>query len=138
MPSPPPFNPYEQTSPQAQPPASLGERVAVLETNHRHLHGAVQEVKHQSAGLWAHVASMERAGAEAVKSLPGIISTATLPLQERLAKLETRWWEPIRPYLGRIYVAGILLAFAFGWKRVTGEPLPVRIWLELIVKSIFS
>jgi len=137
MQSPPPFNPYEQNSPPAAA-STLGERVAVLETQHRHLHGAVHEVKHRSDGLWQHVAAMERAGAEAVKALPDLIQAAVTPLGERLHKLESRWWEPLRPYLGRVYLAGILLAFAFGWKRITGEALPVRVWIEMIIKNFFS
>lgn len=135
MPSQQPFNPYAQTSSRAPPPDDLRERVAVLETQLPHLAAEAIEAKRQSDTSWQRILSIEAAGAAAIREMPALIEAALSPLQVRLLKLEARWWEPLRPHLGKVYIGAIMLAFAWGWKRVTGEPVPVRVWIEVILKS---
>lgn len=136
----PPFNPY---APAQNPPpsgngdqiGSLRERVAKLESNVPHLAAAIEEAKTNQERFWYRIQRIEQHGAEAVMRVPMLVADSLAPLTARMEKLEARWWAPLRPYLWRVYLGLAVLGFAFGWRRVTGEVLPVRLIVDWLLKN---
>lgn len=127
-------NPYESRE-SSRGPTLADLRVELAEVRVR-LDESVSTQRRQGqaiADISTEVRDLRRLGTDAIQGVPGYVSSRLEPFDKRLKALETHWWEPMRPHLWKVYGAAIALAFAFGWKRVTGEPLPlVPIVLELL------
>ena len=130
--SPPPFDPYAPRGNGVV--GDLRERLAVLETKGEETSRTLASHAQRIERLSDRQLRTETAGAAALNELPRLLESFTQPLDARVRKLETRWWEPMRPYFWRVYAALGLLGFALGWKFVTGEPLP----MGQVIKMLFT
>lgn len=130
--SPPPFDPYAPRGNGVV--GDLRERLAVLETKGDAIARTLDTHAVRIERLSDRQLRTETAGAQALSELPRLLESHTHPLHTRLSRLETRWWEPMRPYFWRVYAALGLLGFAMGWKFVTGEPLP----MGHVIKMLFT
>ena len=141
MPSPPPFNPYARTSSRPEPSQSHGdlrERMAVTETTLGYHSSEIQEHRQQLGDLWRKHRELETAGAQAVQAVPALISAALTPVTERLAKLEATWLTHLRPHMWKVWLGLCLLLFAGAWRKVTGEPVPIRMLVEIALKWLMT
>lgn len=138
MQSQPPFNPYAQPSPMPGNGDQIGtlrERVATLEERGRSRDKDWASNTQQIGVLGDRLSRIETAGGQAIRTLPSIIEAHLLPDRRRLDKLEASWWEPLRPHLWKVYMGLFALAFAKGWRLVTGEPMPIRYLIEWFLQG---
>lgn len=137
-----PSNPYATSSAPANGNGLIGdirERLAVLETDAKATSRRLDSVEPTVTRLGERLlrqedqlANLTKAGQAAIDSLPGLMAMHTEPLERRVKKLETPWWGPLRDHVWKFYLGIGMLGFAFGWKQVTGEPLPLgRLLVEL-------
>lgn len=129
-----PSNPYEQTGmPGLEAPALTNERrLTTLEVGHRHQQ---VEIDNSSAAIHSvrqDMRALADAGRHAILELPTVIDTRVRPLEQRLRQLETRWWEPMRPHLWKLYLGVAFLIMSRAYKGLTGNAIDILTLLQFL------
>lgn len=123
-----PSNPFAPSRGSDRSQSSELERLATLEANQQHLASGLEHTRQATVQLQTqvhHLVKVQQLGINLVAELPAMVEKHLAAITQRLINLEASWWEPMRPHLWKIYLALGTLAFAKGWKLVTGEALPI-------------
>jgi uncharacterized coiled-coil protein SlyX len=126
-----PSNPYAQLEPGGIE-AMIRERLATLEAGHRHQQVEIDSTSQAIHQVRRDMRALDDAGRQAVLEIPATIKAAVRPLERRLHSLETRWWEPMRPHLWKVYLGLTFLLMSRIYKGLTGNAIDIIALLELL------